>query len=92
MENRKFRDNNGDIHFLIQGEPQEDWVEIITDPNELPDPNYQIPYDAQRMHSYPTLGNQLDMLWHELNVSGSLTTNGEWFNTIKEVKDNNPKP
>jgi hypothetical protein len=27
-----------------------------------------------------------------LNISGSLTTNGEWFNLIKEVKDNNPKP
>jgi len=92
MENRKFRDNNGDIHFLIQGEPQEDWVEIITDPNELPDPNYQIPYDAQRMHSYPTIGNQLDMLWHELNQSGSLSTNGEWFQSIQSVKDEFPKP
>ena len=39
-----------------------------------------------------SLGNQLDMLWHELNVSGSLTSDGEWFNKIKEVKENNPKP
>jgi hypothetical protein len=90
--NRKFIDNEGAYHWLLQGEPEENWVEVFDEPNQLPDPNYQIPYDAQRMHNYPTIANQLDMLWHELNVSGSLTTNGEWFNSIKEVKDNNPKP
>lgn len=91
MENRKFRDNNGDIHWLIQGEPEEGWVEIIDEPF-IPDPNYVMPYDFSRMNNYPTIGNQLDMLWHELNNSGSLSVNGEWFNTIKEVKENNPKP
>ena len=90
--NRKFIDNEGAYHWLLQGDPDENWTEVFDDPNQLPDPNYQIPYDANRVNSYPTIGNQLDMLWHELNQSGSLTTNGEWFNTIKEVKDNNPKP
>ena len=89
---RQFRDNNGDVHFLIQGEPQEDWVEVFIDETMLPDPNYIPPYDARRQVQYPIIANQLDMLWHELNASGSLTTNGEWFNKIKEVKDNNPKP
>ena len=90
--NKKYIDSNGDYHWLLQGEPNEDWVEVIEDVNQLPDASYQIPYDALRVNNYPTIGNQLDMLWHELKVSGSLTTNGEWFNTIKEVKDNNPKP
>jgi hypothetical protein len=54
--------------------------------------HYATQYQRNRQQVYPTIGNQLDMLWHELNNSGSLTTNGEWFNTIKEVKDNNPKP
>ena len=90
MENRKFRDENGDIHWLIQGEPEEGWVEIVDEPF-IPDPNYVIPYNFSRMNNYPTIGNQLDMLWHELNNSGSLSTGGEWFNSIKEVKDNNPK-
>lgn len=90
--NRKFIDNEGAYHWLLQGEPEENWTEVFDDPNQLPDPNYQIPYDSQRINSYPTIGNQLDMLWHELNQSGSVSTNGEWFNTIKEVKDNNPKP
>jgi hypothetical protein len=88
---RKFIDNNGDYHWLLQGEPLENWTEVFDDPNQLPDPNYVMPYDSRRSHAYPTLPNQLDMLWHELNTSGSISTSGSWFNTIKTVKDNNPK-
>ena len=90
MENRKFRDSNGDIHWLIQGEPQEDWVEII-DEQFIPDPNYVIPYGFNRMNNYPTIGNQLDMLWHELNTSGSISTDGTWFQSIQQVKQQYPK-
>ena len=49
-------------------------------------------YQRDRQQIYPTLGNQLDMLWHELNVSGSLTSNGNWFQSIQEVKQQYPKP
>lgn len=49
-------------------------------------------YQRDREHLYPKLGTQLDMLWHELNTSGSITTDGAWFNTIKNVKETNPKP
>ncbi len=41
---------------------------------------------------YPSTGEQLDMLFHELETSGSLTISGSWFNTVKAVKDANPKP
>ena len=90
--NRKFIDSNGDYHWLLQGEPLEDWTEVFDDPNQLPDPNYIPPYNARRINAYPMLGEQLDMLWHELNNSGSISTDGAWFNAIKEVKDVNPKP
>jgi len=92
MENRKFIDSNGDYHWLLQGEPLEDWTEVFDDPTQFPDPNYVMPYDARRTHAYPILGEQLDMLWHELNASGSISTDGTWFNTIKDVKETNPKP
>lgn len=88
--NRRFRDSRGDIHFLIQGDPQEDWVEIIEE-EFVPDPNYVMPYNYRRMNEYPQIGAQLDMLWHELNQSGSLSTSGEWFQTIQQVKDSHPK-
>ena len=41
---------------------------------------------------YPLVTDQLDMLYHELETSGSLTTGGSWFNVVKAVKDANPKP
>lgn len=90
--NEKYIDSNGDYHWLLQGEPLEDWTLVEEDVNIFPDPNYVMPYDAQRMHAYPMLQNQLDMLWHELNQSGSLSTNGEWFNQIKSIKEEFPKP
>jgi hypothetical protein len=92
MSHRKFIDNDGAYHWLLQGEPLEGWTEVFDDPNILPDPNYVMPYDAQRMHAYPMFGEQLDMLWHELNTSGSISTDGNWFNTIKDIKDQYPKP
>lgn len=48
-------------------------------------------YQRDRQQIFPSIGNQLDMLWHELSQSGSLSTNGEWFNVIKTVKDIHPK-
>ncbi|MDP6586940.1 MAG: hypothetical protein QF535_19965 [Anaerolineales bacterium] len=41
---------------------------------------------------YPSTGEQFDMLYHELETSGSLTTSGSWFKAITSVKDANPKP
>jgi hypothetical protein len=92
MSNRKFIDNDGAYHWLLQGEPEENWTEVFDDPNQLPDPNYQVPYDSLRVNNYPTIGNQLDMLWHELNTSGSISADGGWFQSIQEVKQQYPKP
>ena len=41
---------------------------------------------------YPTVTDQLDMLFHEMTASGSLTTSGSWYQTIKSIKEANPKP
>ena len=48
-------------------------------------------YQRDRQQKFPSIGNQLDMLWHELNNSGSISTDGIWFNEIKSVKDEHPK-
>tara|TARA_Y100000034_G_scaffold125056_1_gene174123 strand:- start:409 stop:729 length:321 start_codon:yes stop_codon:yes gene_type:complete len=45
-----------------------------------------------RESGYPAVTDQLDMLFHEMTASGSLTTSGSWYKTIKTVKDANPKP
>lgn len=54
--------------------------------------HYATQYQRDRQQIYPTISNQLDMLWHELNTSGSLTTDGNWFQSIQQVKQQYPKP
>ena len=44
-----------------------------------------------RIRNYPNLGDQFDMLYHELATSGSLSVSGSWFRSIQNVKDSYPK-
>ena len=51
-------------------------------------------YDAkqyQRDRQYPQLGEQLDMLFHDM-TAGKGTKDGEWYKAIAKVKTANPKP
>lgn len=50
---------------------------------------YQYAYD--RCKEYPDGFEQLDMLWHAINVGIDLK-DSEWFKSIKEVKEKYPKP
>ena len=43
-----------------------------------------------RKSSYGNIGDQLDLLYKDM-VAGKLDTTGEWFKSIKAVKDANPK-
>lgn len=49
-------------------------------------------YKELRLLEYPAIGEQLDMLFHELADKGTIDPTGEWFQKIKEIKDNHPKP
>lgn len=49
-------------------------------------------YQRDREHQYPKLGEQLDMLWHELKASGSISSTGDWFQAVETVKNTYPKP
>ena len=48
-------------------------------------------YKNRRSEQYPALGEQLDKLFHDIE-NGTLDTNGDFFRTLKAVKDANPKP
>jgi len=48
-------------------------------------------YAEKRKRVYPSVGDQLDMLWHELNLRGSISINGEWFQACQTIKLDNPK-
>jgi len=50
----------------------------------------RIELDEWKMYrEYPEIGEQLDMLWHELNQNGTITNEGNWFNKIKSIKEIN---
>ena len=54
----------------------------------------QADYDAkqyQRDRQYPQLGEQLDMLFHDM-TAGKGDKTGEWYKAIAKVKTDNPKP
>jgi len=48
-------------------------------------------YARDRQNSYPALGEQLDLLYHDMTADKGDKT-GEWFKAVKKVKDDNPKP
>ena len=58
------------------------------------DVEWQKDYDAlkyQRDRQYPALGEQLDMLFHDM-TAGKGDKTGEWYKAVAKVKDDNPKP
>lgn len=45
-----------------------------------------------RIKDYPSISDQLDMLWHELDVYGTIEKAGPWYKAIEAVKNKYPKP
>ena len=45
---------------------------------------------ANRRNSYKPLNDQLDQLYHDM-IADKLDQTGEWFKSVKAVKDSNPK-
>ena len=43
--------------------------------------------------TYPAIGDQLDLLWHAIDADSDLKSKfSAFYNSIKAVKDANPKP
>ena len=74
-------------------QPQPSEAEIETAHAE-----WQAEYDAQdyaraRELAYPSIGDQLDMLWHAIDADTTLKSDYADFHTaIKAIKDAHPKP
>ena len=50
-------------------------------------------YVDKRRLAYPSIGDQLDMLWHAIDADTTLKSDYADFHTaLKAVKDANPKP
>jgi hypothetical protein len=48
--------------------------------------------DKTRAFSYPSITEQLDLIWHAIDADEDLKVKfANFYNAIKTVKDNNPK-
>jgi hypothetical protein len=47
--------------------------------------------EYQRTRIYPNIGEQLDLLYHDM-IADKGDKTGEWFKAVKKVKDDTPKP
>ena len=48
-------------------------------------------YITARQEEYPSIGDQLDMLFHDMTADKGDKT-GDWYEAIEKVKEDNPKP
>ena len=91
-----------DAEVVIRGDAVE-WFDgnptnITNDAILAKQTELQTAYDAQvyartRADAYPSIGDQLDMLWHAIDGDATLKSDYADFHTaIKAVKDANPKP
>tara|TARA_R110000744_G_C19273039_1_gene552726 strand:- start:24 stop:332 length:309 start_codon:yes stop_codon:yes gene_type:complete len=51
----------------------------------------RIAYTAKRVAAYPTIGDQFDLLYHDMTAGKSDKT-GQWYTAIAKIKTDNPKP
>ena len=68
-----------------------EYAQAVTDLTNLKWQKQEYGYKSNRALEYPSIADQLDKLWHDIN-NGTLDNTGEFFTALKEVKDNNPKP
>ena len=72
-------------------------TKINTARKALDDEAAAVKYKTDRTTSgsttYPAIGDQLDLLWHAIDADSDLKVKfGAFYNSIKAVKDANPKP
>ena len=46
-----------------------------------------------QVRNYPNIGEQLDVLWHDINngILGDSAKESQWYKSIKDIKDRHPK-
>ena len=74
------------------GSPQPTDADIETAHNQVIAEEAAQAYARTRADAYPSIGDQLDMLWHAIDGDATLKSDYADFHTaIKAVKDANPK-
>ena len=86
--------------FILRGDTYSglEWLDTVKSKPTQSEVNaelirLQTEYEAkeyQRLRQYPSLGDQLDMLWHAID-NGTLNKTSDFYTAIKAVKDAHPK-
>lgn len=66
--------------------------EIRTKALELKQEIENTVYQRDRVKAYPSINDQLDMLWHMMDDGIIPGKDSDWYNSIKDIKDQFPKP
>jgi len=67
------------------------YSQLETERQRLQDLEDAKQYQQDRANAYPSIGDQLDMLWHAIDT-GTLDKTSDFYTTLKAVKVANPKP
>jgi len=78
--------NNERLEFT-----DDDYDQAITDLANSKFDQQENGYKTARQEAYPALGEQLDMLFHDM-TAGKGDKTGEWYKAVNKVKTDNPKP
>lgn len=96
----KFYVTNSDGKVVKFGDCTEDTFDLQAEDGETihngepilddPLPLFDTSYSGSRRREYPSIGNQLDMLWHSMD-SSEIPKAEPFYSEIKAVKDKYPK-
>ncbi len=81
----------GDEWILPEGKTLPSQAEIDAKRQELRDDYDSKAYQRERQITYPQLGEQLDLLFHDM-TAGKDNKDGEWYKAVAKVKADIPKP
>jgi hypothetical protein len=74
----------------IRGDVAYDKDEKVVTYNEATVQSYIDANEYKSLRQYPSIGDQLDMLWHAID-NGTLNKTSDFYTAIKAVKDAHPK-
>jgi len=66
------------------------WGEVLAKQKILDKEYLDIQYQRDRATAYDSIGNQLDLLFHDF-TAGKGSKTGEWYKAVAKVKADNPK-
>ncbi len=85
------------MHKIVNGElielTFEEAVEMTKQWDEEVERQRKIAYRVNRVAEYPSIGDQLDVIWKFLATNPNLDGNAKMmYNVIKDIKEKYPKP